>query len=65
MGGARDPHPDPVPHLPHHGNYEYLRNRGTPEIAQQMANHKSLRTTHLYDRRNDQVGLSELEWILL
>ena len=37
------------------GITEYLRNGGKLEIAQQMANHESARTTGLYDRRNDQV----------
>src|SRR5665811_138246 len=39
------------------GITEYLRNGGKLEIAQQMANHESARTTGLYDRRNDQVSL--------
>lgn len=33
------------------GITEYLRNGGKLEIAQQMANHESARTTGLYDRR--------------
>ncbi|MEO8372710.1 MAG: tyrosine-type recombinase/integrase, partial [Candidatus Solibacter sp.] len=37
------------------GITEYLRNGGKLEIAQQMANHESARTTGLYDRRNDRV----------
>jgi site-specific recombinase XerD len=45
------------------GITEYLRNGGKLEIAQQMANHESPRTTGLYDRRNDQVSLSEVERI--
>ena len=36
------------------GITEYLRNGGKLEIAQQMANHESARTTGLYDRRTDQ-----------
>ena len=35
------------------------------EVAQQMANHESARTTGLYDRRNDQVSLDEVERILI
>jgi len=31
----------------------------------QMANHESARTTGLYDRRNDQVSLDEVERILI
>lgn len=45
------------------GITEYLRNGGKLEVAQQMANHESARTTGLYDRRNDQVSLEEVERI--
>lgn len=41
----------------------YLKNGGKLEIAQQMANHESARTTGLYDRRNDEVSLDEVERI--
>jgi site-specific recombinase XerD len=44
---------------------EYLRNGGKLEIAQQMAAHESARTTGLYDRRNDQVSLDEVERIVI
>ena len=47
------------------GITEYLRNGGKLEIAQQMANHESARTTGLYDRRIDQVNLDEVERILI
>ena len=47
------------------GITEYLKNGGRLEIAQQMANHESARTTGLYDRRNDQVSLDEVERILI
>ena len=47
------------------GITEYLRNGGKLEIAQQMANHESSRTTGLYDRRSDQVSLDEVERILI
>jgi site-specific recombinase XerD len=47
------------------GITEYLRNGGKLEIAQQMANHESARTTGLYDRRNDQVSLDEVERIII
>ena len=47
------------------GITEYLRNGGKLEIAQQMANHESSRTTGLYDRRQDQVSLDEVERILI
>ena len=47
------------------GITEYLRNGGKLEIAQQMANHESARTTGLYDRRTDQINLDEVERILI
>ena len=47
------------------GITEYLRNGGKLEIAQQMANHESARTTGLYDRRTDQVNLDEVERIVI
>ncbi len=47
------------------GITEYLRNGGKLEVAQQMANHESARTTALYDRRSDQVSLDEIERILI
>jgi hypothetical protein len=43
----------------------YLSNGGKLEVAQQMANHESARTTGLYDRQNDQVSLDEVERILI
>jgi site-specific recombinase XerD len=47
------------------GITEYLKNGGKLEIAQQMANHESSRTTGLYDRREDQVSLDEIERIVI
>ena len=47
------------------GITEYLRNGGKLEIAQQMANHESSRTTGLYDRRQDQASLDEVERIVI
>ena len=41
----------------------YLQNGGKLEVAQQMANHESARTTGLYDRRNDDISLDEVERI--
>jgi len=43
------------------GITEYMKNGGKLEIAQQMANHESSKTTGLYDHRNDQVSLDEGE----
>lgn len=45
------------------GITEYLRNGGKLEVAQQMANHESARTTGLYDRRKDRISLDEIERI--
>jgi site-specific recombinase XerD len=47
------------------GITEYLKNGGKLELAQQMANHASPHTTSLYDRRNDQVSLDEVERIFI
>ena len=47
------------------GITEYLKNGGKLEIAQQMAAHESSRTTGLYDRRDDQVSLDEVERIVI
>ena len=47
------------------GITEYLRNGGRLEVAQQMANHESARTTGLYDRRRDQMSVDEVELILI
>lgn len=41
----------------------YLTNGGRLEVAQQMANHKSARTTGLYERRDDDVSVAEVERI--
>lgn len=41
----------------------YLKNGGKLEVAQAMANHESARTTGLYDRRDDDVSLDEVERI--
>lgn len=43
----------------------YLENGGSVEHAQQIAAHESPRTTKLYDRRNDQISLDEIERILI
>jgi len=47
------------------GITEYLRNGGKVEVAQQMAGHSDPRTTKLYDRRNDEISLDEIERILI
>jgi site-specific recombinase XerD len=43
----------------------YLKNKGTLEHAQQIANHASPRTTKLYDRRSDEISLDEVEKIAI
>jgi integrase len=40
-----------------------LKNKGTLEVAQQLANHESPRMTKLYDRRADEISLDEVEKI--
>jgi integrase len=41
----------------------YLKNNGTLEHAQTLANHASPRTTKLYDWRSDEISLDEVEKI--
>jgi integrase len=41
----------------------YLKNGGKLEIAQQIAAHESSRTMGLYDRRDDDVNLDEVDRI--
>ena len=43
----------------------YLKNKGTLEHAQTIANHASPRTTKLYDRRSDEISLNEVEKIAI
>ena len=43
----------------------YLKNSGKLEVAQQIANHESPRTTKLYDRRHDEISLDEIERIAI
>ena len=43
----------------------YLKRGGLLEHAQKMAAHASAKTTKLYDRREDQVTLDEIEKIIL
>jgi site-specific recombinase XerD len=47
------------------GITQYLRNGGRRELAQQMAAHESPRTTALYDRREDEVNMDEVERIII
>ena len=43
----------------------YLKNHGTLETAQHIANHESPRTTMLYDRRQEEISLDEVERIAI
>jgi len=43
------------------GITDYLSNGGKLEIAQRMAGHANAKTTGLYDRRNDDISVSEVE----
>ena len=43
----------------------YLKNKGTLDHAQTLANHASPRTTKLYDRRSDEISLDEVEKIAI
>ena len=47
------------------GITNYLTNGGKLETAQQMAGHADARTTKLYDKRNEQVSLDEIERITI
>ena len=43
----------------------YLKNHGTLETAQHIANHEFPRTTMLYDRRQEEISLDEVERIAI
>jgi integrase/recombinase XerD len=45
------------------GITDYLTNGGRIEVAQKMAGHSNAKTTGLYDRRNDDVSVGEVERI--
>jgi len=47
------------------GITEYPKNDGKLEAAQHIANHESPRTTKLYDRRQDEISLDEVERIAI
>jgi integrase/recombinase XerD len=47
------------------GITNYLTNGGTLEKAQRMACHESAKTTKLYDRREDELTLDEVERITI
>jgi site-specific recombinase XerD len=43
------------------GITDYLTNGGRIEVAQRMAGHSNAKTTGLYDRRDDDISISEVE----
>jgi site-specific recombinase XerD len=43
------------------GITDYLTNGGRIEVAQRMAGHSNAKTTGLYDRRNDDISVGEVE----
>jgi len=45
------------------GITDYLTNGGQIEVAQRMAGHSNAKTTGLYDRRNDDISVGEVERI--
>ena len=45
------------------GITDYLTNGGRIEVAQKMAGHANAKTTGLYDRRNDDIRVGEVERI--
>jgi hypothetical protein len=47
------------------GINQCLRKGGQRELTQQMAFHESRRTTALYDRREDEVAIDEVERIVI
>jgi site-specific recombinase XerD len=46
------------------GITQYLKRGGRRELAQQMAGHESPRTTALYDRRDEEIAIEEVERIV-
>jgi hypothetical protein len=46
-------------------NLTIAHRSGKLEIAQHIANHGSPRTTKLYDRRQDEISLDEVERITI
>jgi integrase len=45
------------------GITDYLTNGGRIEVAQRMAGHSNAKTTGLYDRRDDDISVGEVERI--
>ena len=45
------------------GTTDYLTNSGRIEVAQRMAGHSNAKTTGMYERRNDDIRVGEVEEI--
>jgi integrase/recombinase XerD len=43
------------------GITDYMENGGDIAVAQRMAGHANIRTTQVYDRRDDEISFSEIE----
>jgi integrase len=54
---------DRLSHFRATGITDYLTNGGRIEVAQRMAGHSNAKTTGLYDRRDDDVSVGEVERI--
>ena len=63
--GCRHRDQNRLSQFPRDGHHRILKNGGKLEIAQQMADHESARTIGLYDQRNDQLTLDEVERIVI
>jgi hypothetical protein len=55
----------PSKHLPRYRITAYLKNGCLLELAQQMAGHESARTTGLYDRRDEEITLDDVEQVVI
>jgi integrase/recombinase XerD len=47
------------------GITDYLTNGGRIEVAQRVAGHSNAKTTGLYDQRNDDISIGEIERIAI
>jgi integrase/recombinase XerD len=52
-------------YFPRHRHHRLPEDSGKLEVAQHIANHESPRTTKLYDRRQDEISLDEIERITI
>lgn len=56
---------DREPNLPGDRHHCIPEEQGHAEAGQHIANHESPRTTKLYDRRQDEISLDEVERIAI